>query len=54
MIVIAAMLLGAGWGARSARQRGGNGMDIAQYAAVGAILGALLGLLATLVLARVL
>ncbi|MCH8466739.1 MAG: hypothetical protein LAT78_09265 [Roseinatronobacter sp.] len=48
MIVILGLAVGALWGARSAKTRGGNRKDIAQYAAVGAILGGLLGLFATI------
>ena len=40
MIVIAGMILGAILGWRKARKLGGNRMDIAQYAGVGAIAGA--------------
>jgi hypothetical protein len=54
MIVIFGLVVGALWAARSARKRGGNHKDIAQYAAVGAILGALLGLFATIGLEKLL
>ena len=54
MIVIASALLGAGVGWRSAAKRGGNRLDIAQYAGVGAIVGALVGLFATIGLERML
>ncbi|MCL1627917.1 MULTISPECIES: hypothetical protein [Roseinatronobacter] len=54
MIVIAGMILGAILGWRKARKLGGNRMDIAQYAGVGAIAGALLGLFITIGLEKVL
>lgn len=52
MIVIAAALLGAIIGGFTARKRGGKPADIAQYAAVYAIVFALLGLLATILIHR--
>lgn len=52
MIVIAAALIGALIGVRNARRRGGRPADIAQYAAVHAILFALAGLLATIAMGR--
>lgn len=54
MIVIFGFVAGALWGARSARQRNGDRKDIAQFAAVGAILGALVGLFVTIGLERIL
>lgn len=54
MIVILGLIAGALWGARSARQRNGNRKDIAQYAAVGSILGALIGLFVTIGVERML
>lgn len=54
MIVITGMILGAGLGWRNAAKRGGNRMDIAQYAGVGAIAGGLLGLFTTIGLEKVL
>jgi uncharacterized protein YqgC (DUF456 family) len=48
MIVIFGLVAGAVWAAQSARKRGGNRKDIAQYAAVGAILGGLVGLFVTI------
>lgn len=54
MIVIAASILGAIWGGLLARRRGGNRLDIAQYAAGFAILFAILGLFATIFLERML
>lgn len=44
MIVIAGAAIGGSYGAWLARKRGGNGKDIAQYAAVLALIGALAGL----------
>lgn len=52
MIIIACLVIGALLGAMIARRRKGNGFDVAQYAAVLAILGAVLGLFATLILDR--
>lgn len=54
MLIILGLLIGAGLGARNARARGGNGMDMAQYAAVGGIIGGLAGVVATIVLERLL
>lgn len=52
MIIIAGLLGGATWGAVKARKRGGNRLDMAQYAAVWGIIGALLGLIATIAVER--
>ena len=54
MIVILGVVAGAVWAVRSARARGGNRKDIAQYAAVGAILGGLIGLFVTIGVERML
>lgn len=54
MIVLFGAILGAFMGYRNAKASGGNGKDMAQYAAVGAIVGALVGLFATIALERVL
>lgn len=54
MIVIAGLVVGAIWGGIRARARKGRGFDIAQYAAVYAILGGLAGLFVTLALDRML
>ena len=54
MIVIFGVLAGGILGARSARARNGDRKDIAQYAAVWAILGALIGLFATIAIERML
>ena len=54
MVVLAGLVIGALWGVQVARRRRGNRMDIAQYAAVGAIAGGLLGLFATIGLERML
>lgn len=43
MIIFAGIVLGAFWGARVARKRKGNRLDIAQYAAGFGILGAIIG-----------
>lgn len=52
MIVIAGLVLGGIWGGLLARRRGGSGLDIAQYAAVYAIVFGLLGMFATIALDR--
>ncbi|MBJ3761769.1 hypothetical protein ILP92_03275 [Maribius pontilimi] len=54
MIVLAGIALGIAWGITTARKRGGNRKDMAQYAAGAGIAGALLGLIATLVVERLL
>jgi hypothetical protein len=54
MIVILSALIGAGWGGYLAKKRGGNGKDMAQYAAGFGTLFALLGLAATIIIARTL
>lgn len=54
MIVIAAGLVGAGFGAWRAKSRGGGRLDMAQYAAAHGIAFALLGLFVALGLERVL
>ena len=48
MIVLAGLLGGAFWGGMTARKRGGNRRDIAQYAAVHAIIWGIVGLFVTL------
>ncbi|MBI6629825.1 apolipoprotein acyltransferase [Pontibaca salina] len=52
MIVFGAALVGAIVGGMTARNRGGNKLDIAQYAASFGIAFALLGLIATVVIHR--
>jgi hypothetical protein len=54
MIIIAGLVGGAAWGAVTARRRGGNRLDVAQYAAVGGIVGGVLGLIASIVIGRIL
>ncbi|WP_121629655.1 apolipoprotein acyltransferase [Tropicibacter alexandrii] len=54
MIVLTAALIGALLGGFNAKRRKGNGLDIAQYAAVYAIAFALLGLFATIILEKTL
>ncbi len=54
MIVLVAALLGGLWGGISAKRRKGNRLDIAQYAAVYAIIGALLGLIGTIAIEKAL
>ncbi|MEM9247481.1 MAG: hypothetical protein AAGB05_02180 [Pseudomonadota bacterium] len=48
MIILAAVLLGAGVGTWRARARGGNGADMAQYGIAHAIAFGLLGLFVTI------
>ncbi|MBI1217400.1 MAG: apolipoprotein acyltransferase [Rhodobacteraceae bacterium] len=52
MIVYAAMLIGAVFGALRARRRKGSGLDIAQYAGVYLILFGILGMFLTILLER--
>lgn len=52
MLVIGGLVIGALWGGFSARRRGGKPADIAQYAAVYAILLGILGLFLTIVIER--
>lgn len=54
MIVLAAIIGGAILGALLARKRGGNRLDMLQYATGFAIAFALLGLFASIILARIL
>lgn len=54
MIVIAAALLGAILGVMNARKRGGNRLDIAQYAAAHALAFTVVGLIATVLIDRML
>jgi hypothetical protein len=53
MIVIAVLILGAAVGALVARARNGNARDMAQYAAVYAIVFSIAGLIATIAIGRV-
>ena len=52
MLPLATTLLGAVLGALAARRREGSGFDIAQWAAVWALIGGLLGFVAALVITR--
>jgi hypothetical protein len=54
MIVIGGLVIGAIWGAFSARRRGGKAADMAQYAAAHGIALGILGLFATIALERLL
>ncbi|MCU0827002.1 MAG: hypothetical protein MUE52_06265 [Tabrizicola sp.] len=54
MFVIGGLVLGVAFGGLSAKRRGGKPADIAQYAAVYAILFGLIGLFLTLFLDRML
>lgn len=54
MIVILAALSGAIIGGMTARKRGGNRLDIAQYAAGYALAFTVVGLIATVVIDRIL
>lgn len=52
MLPLATAALGAVLGALTARRRKGTGFDMAQYAAVWAIIGGLLGFIVALLIAR--
>lgn len=52
MLPILTAIAGAVLGALHVRRKQGNGFDMAQYAAVWAIIGGLLGVLAIIVLTR--
>lgn len=54
MIVLAGLLIGAAYGAFSAKRRGGRGLDMLQYGAAYAIMLALIGLFLTIYLHRTL
>lgn len=54
MIVIVLTLFGAGLGAYTAKRRGGQRLDIAQYAGSYAIAFALVGVIITIIAARTL
>ena len=54
MIILAAALGGGIWGVLYVRKRGGTGFDMAQYAAVWAMIGGVLGLAATIGVERML
>ena len=54
MIVIAATLIGAFTGGYTARKRGGNALDMAQYAAGYGLAFLIVGLIATLLIDRTL
>jgi len=54
MIVLAGLVFGAVFGAYTARKRGGNRLDMAQYAAGYAIALMLLGLFVTIFIERAL
>ena len=54
VIVLAGLLIGAIYGAFSAKRRGGRGLDMLQYGAAYAILLGLIGLFLTIYLHRTL
>lgn len=54
MIILAGLLIGAGFGALTARKRGGRRLDILQYAAGYGIAFGLLGVFATVAIGRLL
>ncbi len=54
MITIVAALLGAFYGAITAKKRGGSPLDIARYVGVYALVFALIGLLVTVIVGRML
>ena len=49
---LAGLLIGALLGALGARRREGTGLDLAQWAAVGAIIGAIVGLFLLILIQR--
>ena len=51
---LAGLVLGALLGAWNARRRGGKRLDLAQWAAAGAIMGSLVGLFVMIFLLRIL
>ena len=52
MLPLLTAIAGAVLGVLHVRRKKGNGFDMAQYAAVWAVIGGLLGLLASIVLTR--
>jgi small basic protein len=54
MVIILGLVIGALLGGFNARRAKGSWLDIAQYAAVGALIGGVLAAFLTLVLARML
>ena len=52
MIILAALILGIALGLFHARKRGGNRLDMAQYAAIYAIIFVILGMFLTLIIHR--
>lgn len=54
MIVLVSFILGALWGGFLARRRGGNRLDIAQYAAAFGMAFAIAGLFLTVLFERIL
>ena len=52
ILPLGGLLVGAILGAGRARQKGGNGLDMAQWAAVCALIGAILGLFTMIALQR--
>ena len=53
MYVIAGLILGGILGGMTAKRRGGRGLDIAQYAAVYALIGFVLGIFVTVAINRI-
>lgn len=52
MIYMTLSFIGAVWGALYVRKGGGNRFDMAQYAAVWAVLGFMIGLFLTIIVDR--
>ncbi|MCB1345297.1 MAG: hypothetical protein H6900_11905 [Rhodobacter sp.] len=52
MFIFAGFLIGAVWGGIFARRKGGERLDIVQYAAVWGLIGAILGTVLTVVIQR--
>jgi outer membrane lipoprotein SlyB len=54
MVILFCAIAGAALGGSNATRRGGNRLDLVQYATVGAIAGAILGMFATVAIERML
>lgn len=53
MIIIAGFAIGLIWGVVQARRQGGTGFDVAQYAAVWALIGGILATFLSLGIERI-
>lgn len=52
MIVLAGLVIGAAYGARLAKKRGGRKLDMLQYGAAYGILCGIIGLVLTIIIGR--